>query len=234
MQEVTILVFTALSLGFLHTLLGPDHYLPFIVLSKARSWSQSKTMWITFASGLGHVGSSVLIGLLGIGLGTSLLRLEAVEANRADVAAWMVIGFGLLYSIYGIWHLQSKGKHVHLFSFFTPRKIKHSHGPAGEHTHEKASYKELTPWILFLIFVFGPCEVLIPMLIFPASQSSGAAMFWVILAFALSTVLTMMIMVYVGYKGLRLIKSEKFTQYFHLLAGMMILFSGIGIKFLGL
>ncbi len=69
MNELSILLVTAASLGFVHTLLGPDHYLPFIVLSKARQWSSSKTMWITFISGIGHVGSSVIIGMIGIALG---------------------------------------------------------------------------------------------------------------------------------------------------------------------
>ncbi|MFC1674536.1 hypothetical protein ACFL1K_01385 [Candidatus Omnitrophota bacterium] len=38
-KEMVILTGTALSIGFLHTLFGPDHYLPFIVMSKARQWS---------------------------------------------------------------------------------------------------------------------------------------------------------------------------------------------------
>jgi len=31
--EITVLLATAASLGFIHTLIGPDHYLPFIVMS---------------------------------------------------------------------------------------------------------------------------------------------------------------------------------------------------------
>ena len=62
-NELLLLALTAASLGFIHTALGPDHYLPFIVLSKARNWSVPKTMWITFISGVGHVGGSVVIGV---------------------------------------------------------------------------------------------------------------------------------------------------------------------------
>ena len=38
--DISILLVTAASIGFIHTLTGPDHYLPFIVMSKARKWTQ--------------------------------------------------------------------------------------------------------------------------------------------------------------------------------------------------
>ena len=59
MSEMYVLIMSAASLGVIHTLLGPDHYLPFIVLSKARNWSRPRTLWITFISGVGHVSGSV-------------------------------------------------------------------------------------------------------------------------------------------------------------------------------
>ena len=43
------------GVAFLHTLLGPDHYLPFIVLARARSWSKTRTLVVTTICGLGHV-----------------------------------------------------------------------------------------------------------------------------------------------------------------------------------
>ncbi len=36
------LITAAVTIGFFHTLFGPDHYVPFIVMSKARKWSFSK------------------------------------------------------------------------------------------------------------------------------------------------------------------------------------------------
>jgi hypothetical protein len=43
----TVLTITAGTLGFFHTLFGPDHYLPFIMMARARRWSLAKTGWIT-------------------------------------------------------------------------------------------------------------------------------------------------------------------------------------------
>jgi len=68
-NSIALLSVTAVSLGFIHTILGPDHYLPFIVLSEARKWTTKKTMFITFLCGLGHVLSSVILGLIGITVG---------------------------------------------------------------------------------------------------------------------------------------------------------------------
>jgi hypothetical protein len=42
-QELGILLITAVSIEFFHTLFGPDHYVPFIAMSKARNWSTLKT-----------------------------------------------------------------------------------------------------------------------------------------------------------------------------------------------
>ncbi|MDD5693847.1 MAG: hypothetical protein PHD61_00875, partial [Bacteroidales bacterium] len=84
-NEIMILCVTALSIGFIHTLLGPDHYLPFIVLARARDWSVMKTGLITAVCGLGHVGSSVLLGLLGVALGVGISRLEGFEAFRGNL-----------------------------------------------------------------------------------------------------------------------------------------------------
>ena len=41
----------AVSVAFFHTLLGPDHTLPFIVLARARGWSMARTLAITFVCG---------------------------------------------------------------------------------------------------------------------------------------------------------------------------------------
>ena len=67
--ELSALTIAAASVGFIHTILGPDHYLPFAVLSWARNWSVAKTGLITALCGLGHVASSVILGLLRVSLG---------------------------------------------------------------------------------------------------------------------------------------------------------------------
>ena len=88
--SLNILCLSALTIGVLHTAMGPDHYLPFVALSKARNWSVRKTVWITILCGLGHVFSSILIGFFGIGWGIALQSLEMAEALRGNLAAWLL------------------------------------------------------------------------------------------------------------------------------------------------
>lgn len=101
-MDVAVLCWTGATIGFLHTVLGPDHYLPFIVMNRARKWSATKTAWITFLCGLGHVGSSVVLGLIGIACGIAVMKLEAFEAFRGNLSAWALIGFGFAYMGWGI------------------------------------------------------------------------------------------------------------------------------------
>ena len=46
-MELQVLVLTALSIGFVHTLIGPDHYLPFILIGRARKWTLKFTVLVT-------------------------------------------------------------------------------------------------------------------------------------------------------------------------------------------
>jgi len=231
MNELYLLILSALSLGFIHTLLGPDHYLPFIVISKARKWSTRKTMWVTFFSGIGHVGSSVVIGAIGIALGASLSRLEGIEAFRGELVGWLMFAFGVTYTIYGVYKYIRSSRHAHLPTFLMPGKVReHHHLPTSE---EEAENVNITPWIIFLIFVFGPCEVLIPLLMVPAYTHSASGMALISLLFALGTIATMMTVVFLGHKGISLVNLKHQERYVHLLAGVVILLSGGGMVFLG-
>jgi sulfite exporter TauE/SafE len=234
MDGLHVLLLTAVSLGFVHTLLGPDHYLAFIVLSKARKWSKAKTLWITFIGGVGHVGGSVVIGIVGVALGLSLSKLNSIEDFRGNVVGWMIIVFGIGYIIYGICKFIKNGHHHHLPKFLMPKSIRpYRHLPTTEKEEQETDTTNITPWILFLIFVFGPCEVLIPLIMIPASKHDTLGVVLVALIFGIATIATMLATVYAGYMGTSLIRFKKGEKYLHLFAGFIILLLGLGIQFLG-
>jgi sulfite exporter TauE/SafE len=237
MNESTLLVLcvTAVSIGFIHTLIGPDHYLPFIVMSKARGWNLRKTMWLTFACGLGHVLSSVVLGLLGALLGVALGKLEAVESARGYYAAQAMMIFGFTYCVWGIWRaIKNKPHtHTHLHEESRPHAHEHVHTHVHTHVHESAG-KSITPWVLFTIFVLGPCEPLIPMLMVPAAQHSLSGTVLVAAVFSVVTVATMMSIVLVSAWGVSFIRLGKIERFSHAMAGGAILASGMAIQFLGL
>jgi nickel/cobalt exporter len=234
-NSIALLSITAISLGFFHTLLGPDHYLPFIVLSEAKKWSLKKTVIITFLCGLGHVLSSVVLGFAGIAVGISVNRLISVESFRGSIAAWLFIAFGLVYMIISIRNLYRKRTHSHSHFHLNSGVHSHEHNHHNEHAHiHESDVVKTTPWILFLIFVFGPCEPLIPVLMYPASDNNITGAITVSILFSIVTIATMISIVLAFKLGLSRMNLKPVEKYSNLIAGAMIFFSGIAIQFLGL
>ncbi|MFZ5980167.1 MAG: hypothetical protein ACOYVF_06000 [Candidatus Zixiibacteriota bacterium] len=212
-HELTALVVTAFSLGMIHTVLGPDHYIPFVAMAKARAWTTTRTLVLTILCGIGHVLSSVVLGFIGVALGVAVARLELIESVRGDIAAWVLTGFGLIYFIWGL--RRAGRKHVH--THFTE--------------NENGQKANITPWILFTIFVLGPCEPLIPLIMYPAAKMSTGAVVLVALVFSVTTITTMTVMVAVLKRGIEFIPADRLHRYSHALAGFALLACGLAIQF---
>lgn len=234
-ESILLLSATAVTLGFVHTILGPDHYLPFIVMSEAKKWTLRKTMLITFLCGLGHVLSSVVLGLVGIAVGISVNKLIHIESFRGNIAAWLFIAFGLIYTIISIRKLVRKKSHSHHHYHPGGEVHVHNHDHSNEHLHVHESAKpSMTPWILFLVFVLGPCEPLIPVLMYPAAQNNVTGAVMVSMLFSIVTIATMMGVVFAFKMGLSRINVKPVEKYVNVIAGVTILVSGLAIQFLGL
>ncbi|MFC2098849.1 sulfite exporter TauE/SafE family protein [Bacteroidota bacterium] len=238
--NLTVLTWTAASIAFIHTIIGPDHYLPFIVMARARQWSIIKTSWVTILSGFGHVISSILLGAVGIGVGVGLNKLEFLESVRGDLAAWLFVLFGLGYMMWGIWRITGNRLHKHHHRHMNGTEHIHEHahqhenGHGHEGGHDHKHKNNITPWILFTIFFLGPCEPLIPILMYPAAQASTWGIVQVSLVFGIVTILTMLTLVLLASFGLNFINLGRLEKYTHIIAGATIMLSGIGILFLGL
>ncbi len=234
-NQLWLLCVTAASIGFLHTLFGPDHYLPFIVMKKARNWPLTKTLFITLACGLGHILSSVVLGLIGIVAGIAVMKLEIFEAFRGNIAAWALIGFGFAYFLWGIRMAIRNKPHEHLHIHDDKEKHSHHHSHVDIHSHvHEGSVKSITPWILFTIFVLGPCEPLIPILMYPAAKGSIIGLVLVTAIFGIATLVTMIGVVVIVSLGINLVPMKRAERYTHALAGAAICLSGMAIQFLGL
>lgn len=233
--EMTALIVTAATIGFFHTLLGPDHYLPFIMMAWSRKWSHAKTATITLLCGLGHIGSSVLLGLIGVSLGLAVKKLEIVESARGNIAAWLLIAFGLAYMVWGLRRAYRNIPHTHHHSHTDADTHEHTHSHHSEHTHIHNHKKpSITPWALFVIFVFGPCEPLIPILMYPAAKNSLSGLLIVTAVFGTVTIATMLAIVMLSAAGVSFVPFKRLERFSHAIAGATILICGLAIVFLGL
>jgi nickel/cobalt exporter len=215
--QMSVLLLGTAGVAILHTLAGPDHYLPFIVMGRARRWSVARTVFWTSLCGLGHVASSVLLAVSGVVFGFGLERVRFIEEFRGNLAAWAMIAFGLVYLAWGL-----------------NKAVRH---PPQAHEHVPAGAPEgfrLTPWVLFTIFLFGPCEPMIPLVMYPAAQGSWADVWLVVAAFSALTIGVMVAVVLLGQRGLGLLPAGRLGRFRHAMAGGTVLLAGCAIQFLGL
>jgi sulfite exporter TauE/SafE len=233
-SELVLLLTTAATIGFLHTLFGPDHYLPFIVMSKSGDWSIKKTAMITALCGLGHVVGSVALGFVGIAFGVAVTELIGIESVRGELAAWGLIAFGFVYGVWGLRQAMRNKPHQHEHVHARGFTHSHIHTHHQEHIHVHGAKESMTPWMLFTIFVLGPCEPLIPLLMYPAAKESIGGIALVTGVFGLVTILTMLSVVLLSVRGLQILPMHSLKRYMHALAGGTILLSGLAVQFLGL
>lgn len=214
--------------GIVHTVLGPDHYLPFIALSRARRWSLARTLAVTGFCGVGHVLGSVLIGLLGLAAGAALSQLVELESLRGQLASWAMLSFGLVYTAWSLRQLWRKRehKHVHVHRDGTAHLHVHSHKTEHAHPHFENG-GTLGPWAIFIVFVLGPCEALIPILMYPAASHNYAGMAWVVLVFGVTTIATMAGIVTLAVRGLAGLRRHSWDKYVHVVTGATISVCGV-------
>jgi sulfite exporter TauE/SafE len=209
--ETAALCLTAGSVGAMHTLLGPDHYVPFLAMARAGGWSTAKTLRVTLACGLGHLAGSVMLGITGLALGLAAAQLEPIESVRGAVAGWLLILGGVALVAWGCWRAAM-------------------HRDADRAAGAAAAASAWGPWAAFLVFVFGPCEPLIPLVMLPAARASGWAVAAVIAAFGTATLATMVAAVWAMRHGAGLVRLPRLARCADVLAGLAILACGVLVR----
>jgi hypothetical protein len=210
---MSVLLASAASVAFFHAL-APDHWVPFVALAQGSRWSLRKLSLVTVLAGIGHVASSLLLGLIGLWAGLAIHGLKSTESMRGQVGIWLLIGFGVAYAVWGFKHAQHVHPHVSI------------------HDVAKA-YAKRRMWMLFAIMVFGPCEPLIP-LMFVASQHGMPTVWAVSLVFSLVTVAMVVGQSLLSYAGVRMINAPWMERYAHALAGLAIVLTAMFVWLAGI
>jgi ABC-type nickel/cobalt efflux system permease component RcnA len=260
--EVSALLVATFSVALFHTM-SPDHWLPFVMVGRSQKWSILKTESVALAAGIGHVGTSAIISLVGVFIGAELSERFASITETATGVALIVFGFA--YALY-MWR---KGGHVHLTIGGDRFTAGHAHVHAGEypsssqdhghdhvhrhsrdelepdHEHENNHGEHVhshnvdlpqgtkAPYTLVAIMGLTPCVALLPLAFAAASHSTGVVL-GVIALFAIATVIPILVLTFLSSAGLSFVRLSWFERYGDIITGIVIGCVGLMTMFLGL
>jgi len=149
-----ILALSSAFVGLVHSL-APGHWLPIVLMAKAKRWSMREAAFGALVAASGHIIVSISLGLLASFIGHAFFaeNLHALEEN----AGWILVVSGISYAIY------SRFQHRHCHD--------HDHGHHGPEPK-----KDMAPyWFLFGLG-FSPCFAVLPLFTTAIGLGTGSLM----------------------------------------------------------
>ncbi len=218
-----------------HVVTGPDHLAavtPLAIDSRKRSWM------VGLGWGLGHTVGMLLIGLLFI-LFREFLPVEGISRHSETLIGLMLIAIGA-YAIVRVYQQHSHGDrphghfHAEPFLYAHIHRHTHDHDAGHDHTHEgkrhvpalKNALAALLIGIIHGFAGFSHLFALLPSLALPSVASTIVYL----VAFALGTVMTMVVFAFVlGAMASRAGATENraWLRYFTLGGGLLAMAVGI-------
>lgn len=227
-QFYTLLT-TALLTSLFHTLI-PDHWLPFVLIGRARGWSAGTAAAVAGLSALIHAALSVALGVAALGVGQASARMVGESLERAG--GLLLVAFGLFYAV---WSWRKKG-HFHPGGSLVHHHEASCSGQEGdahpEHLHYHADGGLIAgragPGALLLALIIGanPCVLVLP-LIMSTAREGVAATVMVTLAYVVPTVLLMVGLSVGGVVSARRVRLPLAAQYMELASGLLIAVTGV-------
>jgi nickel/cobalt exporter len=226
-----VLLTTACGTALLHTFI-PDHWLPFVLIGRARAWSGRTTALVSGFSALIHVSLSVSLGFITLQIGMSAA--EAIGETMHRMGAVLLILFGLAYACWA-WR---KGGHFHpggrlLHSHEQMAACDGSEGHANpEHLHYHADDRLIRArpgWsAIWLALIVGanPCILILPVML--ATAGRGRLVFWlVVLAYSLPAVILTVGLSVLGVAGGRRFHVPLAAKHMEAASGLLIALLGL-------
>jgi hypothetical protein len=157
---------TGFTVAFFHAAL-PTHWLPFVLVARARGWREGKTMGVALAAGLGHVALTSLLGLgvawLGFALDEHFGELFKTVAGGLLLAVAAYFAFQELRGS-GLRHHHLPGGHHHA----GPACGREPDATHLEHELRESPLgkKDTGDWAaisgLLVMLTLSPCEAFLP------------------------------------------------------------------------
>lgn len=209
---------TGFAVAFMHAAI-PTHWLPFVLVGRARRWSTGRTLGFVAAAGLGHVLLTTLLGLVIAWFGFRLDESLGLVFTR--ITAGVLVAVALYYG----WR-QATGRGV---CHHHPPGSEHQPSAActDEHAHEHSHWDEELEgsslvqtdrgdWAavsgLFVMLTLSPCEGFLP--IYLSAVHFGWTGFLVLSAIlALGALGGMTVLTWLTLVGSSRLRVERFERY---------------------
>lgn len=167
-----------LAVALVHAVL-PTHWLSFVLVARAQRWTRGKMLRVVLVSGLGHVTTTAVVGLVAAALGKDLQA--HVEGLETPLPSLILLAFGLYYLVQG-WRREGHRHCTH------------------DHSEDPIMADRVASWALFVEMTLSPCETLIP-IFFAAGGLSWTALLVMALLMSLITILAMGVLASLAYSG---------------------------------
>jgi nickel/cobalt transporter (NicO) family protein len=198
----------SLVLSLIHALI-PNHWIPLIAISKTEKWTQRQTLWATAITGFSHTFSTILIG---IAVGIVGYKLSASYNFITTVAATIILfTLGVIYVI-----LDFKGGHHH---------HEHEHIPTTSEKTGKSKWRAILTSLSIAMFL-TPC-IEIEAYYFQAGTIGWTGIFIVSAVYLLITLIVMLLLVYLGIKGIQTFNSHFIEHHEKGITGIVLI--GLGL-----
>ena len=227
---LTTVAATGFTVAFFHAAI-PTHWLPFVLVARARGWSHSKTLLVAAFAGVGHVLLTSLLGLVIAWFGFQL----GERAGR--LFPWIAGGILLLIGLFYFWRQWRGGGVLHHHVLGAHHNPSEHCGHEDDHSHWDDELKDsqlvkakASDWAaisgLFVMLTLSPCEGFLP--VYLSGVQFGWTGFVVLsLILAVGTLAGMMLFTWLTLVGMKNLSVQRFERYE---AGMLgVIFCVLGL-----
>lgn len=209
MAGLSQIIIGAFLLSLVHASI-PNHWLPLVILSKSENWKDRFTLGVTAIAASAHTLSTVIIGIIVGFLGFKLAGSYSFIIEK--VAPGILVLLGIIYLVLNIQH-------------------NHHH----HHTVDIKDVKKKTTAAIILALVismfFSPC-LEIEAYFFVASNLGWKGIITVSLIYTVITILGMLLLVWLGLKGIKKINSHFLEHHEKTITGILLIILGIAGYFI--
>ena len=189
----------SLLLSLVHAAI-PNHWLPIVAIGKSERWTMRETLNATVLIGAAHIASTIIIGVL---IGLAGFRLSN---NHAELAHWIA---PVVLAVLGL---------IFIASDFIGKG--HRHHNHFDETGGRS--KRAIVGSMVVAMFFSPC-IELEVYFLPAGAFGWSGILTTSVIYLFATVSTMLLLVYVGTKGLSRLNWHIFEHHQKTLTGVILI-----------